>query len=304
MKSIRARRSGLEEIGGIGARIRRLLGRAATAPQTEAELIRAAGEYWNGALPPGVEHADYSHWQGAGPWRDRERWLALGRPHVRLVAQLRAMLGSAATPCRIVEWGCGGGANAVHFAGQATEFCGIEISQASLDECARVLHAAGNARFRPVLIPAGAPEQALDAAGDGYDLFVCTYVFELIPSRAYGERVLETAVRLLRPGGLALVQIRYDDGTARSTQKQRDYERDCARFTSYRIEDFWTLAQRIGFEPVFVWLAPEQTPEFSGDLYAYFGLRRPLPSPAAGSDVAEAATAGAASTRDSQISRQ
>lgn len=251
-------------------RLRRILGRA---EPSEAELIRASSDYWNGSPASNADLGDYSHWQGTGPWSDRERWLALGRPHVRLVEQLRATAGGS-EPRRIVEWGCGGGANAIHFASQATDYCGIEIAQASLDECGRVLREAGCTAFRPVLVHADAPEQALQLTQEGYDLFLCTYVFELIPSRAYGERLLRVAARLLRPGGLALVQIRYDDGTARSAQKYRDYDRHCTRFTSYRIEDFWTLAQRAGFEPLFVWLAPTQTPEFSGDLYAYFGMRR------------------------------
>lgn len=281
-----------------------MLGHEVRRRQTEAELIRASSAYWNGAQPDDVDLGDYSHWQGAGPWQDAERWLALGRPHARLVKQLCAISGPTAPPRRIVEWGCGGGANAVHFAGQASEYCGIEISQASLDECSRVLHDAGGAVFRPVLIPAESPEQALEFVDAGYDLFLSTYVFELIPSRAYGERVLQVAIRMLRPGGLGLVQIRYDDGTVRSAQKYSDYGSNSARFTSYRIEDFWTMAQRVGFEPLFVWLAPRKTEEFSGDLYAYFGLRSPVIEGDDESVADVGCAAGAGSTRDSQISRQ
>ena len=108
------------------------------------------------------------------------------------------------------------------------------------------------------------------------DLFLCTYVFELLPGRHYGERVCRIAYDLLKPGGLALIQIRYDDGSERSNQKNIDYYRYACRFTSYRIEEFWTLAQKIGFVPQSVFLVPEKTEGFSGDLYAYFTLRRPL----------------------------
>lgn len=248
----------------------RALGRG----QDEAELIRDSADYWRHGDAAGVDLKDYSHWRGAGPWKDDQRWLKLGQPHLRLYRQLLRSTETPARSPRIVEWGCGGGANAVHFIDHASEFCGIEISQASLDECRRVLHHAGFAAFRGVLIDAEAPERAFEGTGDGYDFFLSTYVFELIPGKGYGERILHQACRMLRPGGLALIQIRYDDGTERSSQKRLDYFSHSTRFTSWRIDEFWKLLQAAGFEPVFVWLAPHKTDEFSGDLYAYFGARR------------------------------
>lgn len=270
-------RGGVRIGQGIADAFARLLptaNRSSRRQQTEEELIRDSAEYWSRGDRAGVDLKDYSHWQGAGPWQDKDRWLQLGRPHVRLYEKLRQVTATAPAG-RIVEWGSGGGANAIHFIQGAREFCGIEISQASLDECRRVLLEADFDSFRAVLIDAEAPEQALQQAGDGYDFFLSAYVFELIPSQAYGERILRIAHQLLRPGGLALVQIRYDDGSERSTQKSRDYFRDSTRFTSYRIEQFWATLENIGFVPEFVWLARNQTDEFSGDLYAYFGMRKP-----------------------------
>ena len=253
--------------------ILRSLGRG----QNENELIRDSMAYWNSGEQFGVDVKDYSHWRGAGPWKDEKRWLTLGQPHRRLYDRLRSLTSTVAPARRIVEWGCGGGANAVHFTNEAQDFCGIEISQASLDECRRVLLDAGFVGFRGVLIDAEKPEEAARSAGNGFDLFLSTYVFELIPSKNYGERILRVAFQMLRPEGLALIQIRYDDGSERSSQKNVDYFRDCTRFTSYRVEEFWALLEKLGFVPEFVWLAPKQTEEFSGDLYAYFGIRKPTP---------------------------
>lgn len=269
-----------QKIADSFARLLPAASRTAGSQQTEAELIRDSAAYWNDGDRAGVDLKDYSHWQGAGPWQDRERWLQLGRPHVRLYEKLRQVTATTAPANRVVEWGCGGGANAIHFISDAREFCGIEISQASLDECGRVLREAGFGSFRPVLIDADAPEQAVERAGDGYDFFLSAYVFELIPSQSYGERILRVAHRMLRPGGLALVQIRYDDGSQRSNQKDRDYFRNSTRFTSYRIEQFWAILEEIGFVPEFVWLVRQKTTEFSGDLYAYFGMRKPEPAKA------------------------
>jgi SAM-dependent methyltransferase len=264
-----------KSIRGFAQRARLALAQALGRTPTEQALIRESSDCWNRTRGSDSEVDDFSHWRGAGPWQDEERWLALGRPHRRLYERLCRITGTEPRTPRIVEWGSGGGANAVHFIEDAKEFCGIEISRASLDECRRVLHDAGYDNFRGVLIDAANPEQALQQAGSEFDFFLCTYVFELIPGRRYGERIVDVAFRLLRPGGLALIQIRYDDGTERSSQKHAEYRKNCARFTSYRIEDFWSILERAGFVPEFVQLVPRQTAEYSGDLYAYFGMRRP-----------------------------
>ncbi|GAA1920142.1 hypothetical protein GCM10009737_22070 [Nocardioides lentus] len=44
------------------------------------------------------------------------------------------------------------------------------------------------------------------------DLFVCFHVLELVPTEAHGLAVLDAAAALLRPGGLAVVRLKYDDG--------------------------------------------------------------------------------------------
>lgn len=266
---------------GVGGLFRHLGGRTRLLAlhilgkgQSEAELASVTMRYWNQGDKAGVDLKDYSHWAGAGPWQDREKWLALGRVHFEMYAQLCLLTGTPRPLGNAVEWGSGGGANAIHFIQEVQTFCGIEIAQASLDECGRVLKEAGFHGFQPVLISAENPEQALELAPGPFDLFLSTYVFELLPGRSYGERILRIASQLLTPGGLALIQIRYDDGSPRSSQKNTDYFRHSSRFTSYRVEEFWVLAQKLGFEPRYVTLVPKQIPGFSGDLYAYFAMTK------------------------------
>ena len=246
--------------------------------ESERALIAANQRYWTAGREEGVPFEDYSHWLGFGPWKDRDRWLKLGQAHFGMFERLCLVTGTRRPVRRIVEWGSGGGANAIHFIREAEEFCGVEISDASLKECQRVLSAAGYQGFVPVLIRADAPEQALTSAGTGFDFFLSTYVFETLPTRSYGERVLRVALGLLRPGGLALVQIRYDDGSSRGAQQKLDYFRHAYRFTSYRVEEFWKIAAAVGFRPEYVTLIPDWAEGFSGDLYAYFALVKPDPS--------------------------
>jgi SAM-dependent methyltransferase len=259
----------------IRGKLRRLLRGPAVRAESEAELAAASMKYWNEGDKAGIDLGDYSHWKGTGPWQDHQKWLALGRVHFEMYERLCLYTGVRRPLESAIEWGCGGGANAIHFVDEVKRFCGVEIARASLDECGRVLAEAGYKGFEPVLIAADTPESALQQAAGPFDLFLSTYVFELIPGRAYGERIARVAFDLLKPGGLALIQIRYDDGSNRSNQKTENYFDNACRFTSYRVEDFWVRMQAIGFQPLYVRLVPKLIPGFSGDLYAYFAMVKP-----------------------------
>jgi SAM-dependent methyltransferase len=209
-----------------------------------------------------------SHWRGQGRWADDAAWRSIGQAHL---ATVRTMMRAAqcTTPIdRMLEWGPGGGANAVAFAELAGQMIGVDISGPNLDECARQLIASGYGYFQPVHIPADQPENVLNEVTEPIDLFLCTAVFQHMPSQAYGCRVLELAHQLLRPGGLALVQIRYDDGSDHVRCKTGPYDdRSAVTFTSWRIDEFWTLTKEIGFSPIHLSLQPQS-------LYAYYALKR------------------------------
>ncbi|MEU0531253.1 hypothetical protein [Amycolatopsis tolypomycina] len=74
----------------------------------------------------------------------------------------------------------------------------------------------------------------------------------------------EAGVR--RPGGLALIQIKYDAGRRRTKPRRRAYRSGLAEMTTYPIDGFWQLAQRCGLTPQAVHLIPKN------ERYAYFFL--------------------------------
>ena len=237
--------------------------------QTEAAVTRAATRYWSGET--GGRFRRDSHWRGDSI--KEGDWLELGRQHLRLYHSFADMLGLAYPVKRIVEWGCGGGANAVHFAREAETFVGVDVAQASLDECARQLEQAGlGERFQPVLADLEQPEAAA-AKIETCDLYLCTYVFELIPGAAYAERLLALARDLLTPGGMAIVQIKYATDSWRTRSQKLGYRLNLANTTTFRIETFWQMAEAAGFEPKAVTLVPRQ-PLVNDERYAYFLLVR------------------------------
>jgi SAM-dependent methyltransferase len=230
------------------------------------DLVEEAGQYWRqSAVRPWVQ--DMSHWRGQGRWADDGEWKNVGAKHVELYRQL-CVLSGRETPVRsMLEWGPGGGANAVAFAQQVARFYGVDISPANLRECARQLEAIAYKTFRPIEIDASTPEQCLESIDAPVDFVLCTAVFQHFPGNTYGERVMRVFHRALADDGIALVQTRYDDGSEALRCKSSDYAKNVVAFTSYRVEEFWRVAVEAGFEPISVVLCPEQC-------YAFYMLKK------------------------------
>jgi hypothetical protein len=124
-----------------------------------------------------------------------------------------------------------------------------------------------------VLIDVDNPEAAAAQITQPCDVFLSFYVFELIPTPEYGARILCTAAELLAPGGIALIQVKYRTASWRTLSRGRDYVSGLANMTTYRIEEFWTLAHECGLQPETVSLEPKNPLD---ERYAYFLLTKPL----------------------------
>lgn len=259
----------------IGGRCKRGTQRvlsAAGARQPETRIAADAQSFWS--RPAGPWWEEQSHWRGGPMFATGDLWSRLGRDHLELVDKGARAVGWEWQRPRVVDWGCGGGANAVHLAPRASEFIGVDIAEATVDECRRQVATVCSTPFTSVVIEVNAPESAAEAI-KSCDLFVSFYVFELIPTPEYGERLLRIAAEALVPGGLAVIQIRYSDGTWRTGSRRRSYRSGFADMTTYRIDEFWELSARCGLVPHLVTLVPRNELDRR---YAYFVLSKPAPS--------------------------
>jgi cyclopropane fatty-acyl-phospholipid synthase-like methyltransferase len=177
---------------------------------------------------------------------------------------------------QIIEWGCGGGANAVHFASKTEKFIGIDITSKSLDECNKQILNIGLNNFVPVLINASTPESVLNNHIKNVELFICTYVFELFPSPEYGINVLKLANEMLKENGMAFIQIRYNDGKKWLKSKRWGYNQHPYTMTTYSLEEFWEKSKECGFDPLGIYLKPYQ-PLVNDNWYAYYFLKKVNP---------------------------
>jgi hypothetical protein len=230
------------------------------------DLAIEAGQYWRQSEGRAWVQ-DMSHWRGHGRWADQRAWASLGERHLEMFHKLCALTGRTGKMRSMLEWGPGGGANAVAFAPHVRRFYGVDISPANLAECGRQLEVIGFADWRPIAIDAGRPEECLAAIDEPVDFVLSTAVFQHFPGKGYGVRVLGILNQLLASDGIALIQIRYDDGSEVLRCKTSDYEKNVVTFTSYRIEEFSRLASEAGLDPVSLVLKP-------GDCYAFYLLKK------------------------------
>lgn len=235
-------------------------------PQSESRVASDAFSFWAGSDSTDGAR-DLSHWLGEGRWSDQEAWTRIGRLHFEMFERL-CLLADVALPVRtMIEWGPGGGANAVRFCREVTDLYGIDISAPNLAECQRELEIRGFYGFAPVLIDIRHPEECLEFVKRPAGFFLSTAVYQHFPSKQHGIRVTELACELLADDGVALIQTRYHDGSKRFAAKNRDYWRNVVTFTSYGISEFWQIAVESGFNPLAVSLDPDIN-------YAYYFLKK------------------------------
>jgi len=257
-----------ETAGAARATASLLLGHVGFA-HSPARLQRDAARYW----ASDDEHwRDDSHWRGGSKFAGTGLWEAMGQEHLRLYQRLRAASAvDPAPPGQIVDWGCGGGANAVAFAPLGEGLTGVDLSAESVAECEKQVIEAAQVPFTGVVASVARPEDAIRDIPRPCGLFVCLYVLELVPDQAYGLRLMRIAHDLLVPGGQAFVQVKYATNSWRTMTRRRDYRRAVAGCT-YRIEEFWAAMTAVGFSPEAVTLVPRNDLD---ERYAYFLLSKP-----------------------------
>ena len=239
---------------------------------SELKLASDNQDYWNRDYSNPILAQD-AHWKNKGIFEDNQRWLSLGKEHLELILKYSSVLDFRFPVKKIVEWGCGGGANAVHFAPLTEKFIGIDITSESLAECGTQILERGYNNFQPVLIDATVPESILNENINNVDLFISTYVFEQFPSPEYGMKILELANKMLRNEGIAFIHIRYNDERKDLKSKRFSYKLHPYLMTTYTLEEFWGKVKNYGFQPLGIFLTPSQ-PLVKDGSYAYFFLKK------------------------------
>lgn len=239
---------------------------------SEERLARDAREYWQGSS--GADGwRNNSHFRDGSVFAADVSWESVGQDHWALFERLARTTAFDGRIGTAVEWGCGGGANAIAFAPHCEKaFIGVDIAQDTIDECAKQAAAATDVSFTGVLADLERPETAAAEIGS-CDLFLSLYVLELVPSPEYGLRLMRIARDLLDSGGLAFVQIKYDTGHWRTASRRRGYRGSvAASMTTYPIDGFWQQMTEIGLRPEACYLVPENSLD---SRYAYFLLSKP-----------------------------
>lgn len=239
-----------------------------------ADLEKDAGSYWSLS---DREHRvqDQSHWCGVMRW-NRDRWFEYGDFHLDLVLQfLRRVAGpdylESLSRRTAMEWGCGGGSIVRPLCRRFARVYGADISGASVAECTRQMSRLGLINFQGILFPSGDPESLLrTVAPESVDVMISVNVFQHFPSKPYTGRVLKVMGQFVKPGGFALVQTRYFDGSAKLRQKENDYAGNVIYMTSFTPEEFSPLLEASGFDL----LERNRDLDGRGECHDYYFIRK------------------------------
>ncbi|HET8663505.1 MAG TPA: class I SAM-dependent methyltransferase [Nocardioides sp.] len=233
-------------------------------PQSVARRGAEAMEFWNNQEGP--RWGSDTHTRGAVPG-----WETIGPEHRELFTRFAVACGVDTSPRRILEWGAGGGANAVAFAPHAQEFIAVDVSGSILEECRQRVADVCSTPFVPVLVGVNSPHDVFNEVSGEVDLFLCLYVIELLPSKEHARRVIQHASRLLRSGGSAFVQVKYRTRSPWTRPRSWSYARQVAAMTSFDIDEFWHLSQECGLTPRLITLVPKNELD---ERYAYYFLTK------------------------------
>lgn len=201
-------------------------------------------------------------WERYNRWETPRRRREAGEEIHQLYLILAREAGVSANRGRIMEWGVNEGENAKQFAPGSSRYHGVDTRASNLDMCAWQLRGRGLDAFRPVYIKHHTPEAALLHLEQPVDLFLSTGAFQRFPDPDHGVEILRVAHLALRPGGAALIQIRYHDGSEYIPPPSVPSFRAPRRPCSYRVEEFRHMAQAAGFTPERVLVNPPSRSAF------------------------------------------
>lgn len=223
-----------------------------THPVTHADVTA----YWN---RPSREGRRRSHWREAMP----DEWEQIGRSHGEMLREQWPEVAKMLEPdAKWVEWGCGGGANVAMLSEIASEVYGVDVCDASLDECDRIMDARSYRGFFGVLIAPDNPESVTDCMRC-LDGFLSTSTFQHFPSKQYTERIVRLIPQLVRPGGYVFVQIRRDSPKNVTPDAALPYEQRAMYATVYDVDEFGDLLATHGVDV-------EKIEDIDRGQYSYF----------------------------------
>lgn len=236
-------------------------------PQPSSRRLADAADYWTDNTAADWE--SNSHWRGG---LDEGDWARLGTVHLQMFQAFAKALGVSPNPKAMIDWGCGGGANAVAFAPHVGRLVVADVSAQSVAESIRQVAAVCDTPTVGIEIDITSPATAAVGLEDQCDLFLCVYVLELAPSQHDALEIVNIAERLLVSGGVALIQIKYHTASRWTRGRQRQYRRNLANMTTFEIDEFWTAATACGLTTKLVTLIPENNLD---SRYAYYALHKP-----------------------------
>jgi len=150
-------------------------------PESQNKIESDTYDFWNNSESD-AKLRDLSHLKGQGRWADLDEWYKIGTKHLNMLDNVSKYLNRNEPINYILEWGTGGGANAVHFCQNIEKYYGVDISEYNLKQCRTELENNGYNNFIPIKIDVDNPESCLKFLDQKIDFFLSTAVYQHFPS--------------------------------------------------------------------------------------------------------------------------
>lgn len=218
--------------------------------KTTSQSLSEAHDFWNGDTK---KRNDQAHYLGCGRW-DEGKWSRHGRYYFRLYKEfLKEFSHIDPGPSkRMLDWGCGGGANAVSFSKSFEHVTGVDISMESIRICGDACYEKVKRDFfRPFLIPVDFIPKDIEllSSEDLYDFVLCTQVIQHMPSADYVGAVMSVWSSLCRKGANAVVQFRTHYNSRRIQRSSKiSYTENVAHWVMLNPAVFEKMANEAGWE--------------------------------------------------------
>ena len=220
---------------------------------SKSKKIKEASIFWNREkLGNSDTFASLSHWQNSRNW-DENRFKAWGELNLQRYKQLITYMQSEKDSVkRVIEWGPGGGSNAVAFLSKLNcHYTAVDISIENLQETQRQCRNFEK-NLNTIHIDITNIEHVLRVLSiSSFDLFLITSVIPHLPTREHFERIMKIAYKLLKPNGFFIGSVIIGSKT-RATKKSYFHSPNSSLI--YTFQDFNFLMRKSGFEITYLTL--------------------------------------------------
>jgi ubiquinone/menaquinone biosynthesis C-methylase UbiE len=207
-----------------------------------SEIERDAYSFWN-EQSQSIRHL--SHIYLADKSQDNHDLDSFSSLNAQVFDNFAQSLSKDCTKLVALEWGCGGGANAVELCKKFKKIFLVDISEQSIAACKERLESAGVSNFEFIHLSTLRDFEKLKNIR--VDAIFSTAVFQHFPSKEYAREVLLEMSKILSSKGFIMIQVRQVIEAELPKEKVMQYAKEAIVAITFSGDEFCGYLAHAGF---------------------------------------------------------